>query len=112
MDHIYNWQDRSKNKSNNYYNIIFVNSKVIISQNYKWKLLGSNGVSSRPLSKGFLKNKNNKWFKNGLYSKVLVHPGGFEPPTAWFVVKYSIQLSYGCINYKIIKITYNLLDFN
>ena len=27
--------------------------------------------------------------------KKLVRPEGFEPPTAWFVARYSIQLSYG-----------------
>ena len=30
-------------------------------------------------------------------SEKMVHPGGFEPPTARFVAEYSIQLSYGCI---------------
>ncbi len=32
-----------------------------------------------------------------LFYKKMVHPGGFEPPTARFVAEYSIQLSYGCI---------------
>ena len=30
------------------------------------------------------------------FRKKMVHPGGFEPPTARFVAEYSIQLSYGC----------------
>ena len=32
----------------------------------------------------------------GVISEKMVHPGGFEPPTARFVAEYSIQLSYGC----------------
>ena len=34
--------------------------------------------------------------ENILPKQNMVHPGGFEPPTARFVAEYSIQLSYGC----------------
>ncbi len=38
----------------------------------------------------------------------MVHPGGFEPPTARFVAEYSIQLSYGCIR-RLLKLQNNVL---
>ena len=31
----------------------------------------------------------------GLSCRDLARPEGFEPPTPWFVAKYSIQMSYG-----------------
>ncbi len=33
----------------------------------------------------------------------MARPGGFEPPTAWFVARYSIQLSYGRSYLKTLK---------
>ena len=30
-----------------------------------------------------------------IYRTKMARPEGFEPPTTWFVARYSIQLSYG-----------------
>jgi hypothetical protein len=35
----------------------------------------------------------------------LARPEGFEPPTPWFVARYSIQLSYGRFNFGMVKNT-------
>jgi hypothetical protein len=46
----------------------------------------------------------------------LARPEGFEPPTPWFVAKYSIQMSYGRSRGRIIAKTsapsYPLFAFN
>ena len=39
------------------------------------------------------------------FARSVVQPEGFEPPTIRFVAEYSIQLSYGCINYNKDNIT-------
>ncbi len=43
----------------------------------------------------------------------MVHPERFELPTAWFVAKYSIQLSYGCkTEMRILRISLPLVKQN
>ena len=47
----------------------------------------------RDCSRASLKNK--KGSIDPLLFFQLARPEGFEPPTPWFVAKYSIQMSYG-----------------
>ena len=34
----------------------------------------------------------------------MAHPERFELPTKWFEATYSIQLSYGCVDYQLVII--------
>nr|CAA6830723.1 MAG: Unknown protein [uncultured Thiotrichaceae bacterium] len=43
----------------------------------------------------------------------MARPEGFEPPTAWFVARYSIQLSYGRLTeMRILRISSSLVKKN
>ncbi len=48
---------------------------------------------------------------DAVISQKMVHPGGFEPPTARFVAEYSIQLSYGCIGKLYLQRRFSAYDF-
>ena len=58
-----------------------------------WKLARPRGIEPRlPPWKGDVLTAR-RWARINL----LAHPERFERPTLWFVARYSIQLSYGCI---------------
>ena len=58
-------------------------------------------ITDLDASTGHLSNANEKAGERALTGfhlhRVLVRPERFELPTAWFVARYSIQLSYGRI---------------
>ena len=58
-----------------------------------WKLARPRGIEPRlPPWKGDVLTAR-RWARINL----VAHPERFERPTLWFVARYSIQLSYGCI---------------
>ena len=61
------------------------------------------GKSKRNAYRRFFAQKNKKglaYFAKPLFC--MAHSGGFEPPTARFVAEYSIQLSYECVEARIL----------
>ncbi len=56
-------------------------------------------VASESLRNCYLCSRNNPLpMRQEMTHRCMARPEGFEPPTTWFVARYSIQLSYGRVN--------------
>jgi len=58
-------------------------------------LAGTDPISRKPPQKAKQPSQKIKATRRWPLFFKLARPEGFEPPTPWFVAKYSIQMSYG-----------------
>ncbi len=67
------------------------------------RLIGTSGKMGRKKAAIVMRNRLILW-------SFMARPEGFEPPTPWFVARYSIQLSYGREMKAMNRYTQNLID--